>query len=64
MAIYYSDAYIQLKIYCTCSVKPVESATGSLTICYTSFRAIHFPYFLPYSFPVLHVIESYVEADI
>jgi hypothetical protein len=28
------------------------------------FGTINFPFFLPYSFPVLHVIELYVEAHV
>jgi hypothetical protein len=35
----------------------VENSTGCLIICYISFRTVNFPCFLPYSFPVLHVIE-------
>jgi hypothetical protein len=37
-------------------VTAVENSTGSLIIYYINFRAINFPCFLPYSFPVLHVI--------
>jgi hypothetical protein len=32
-------------------------------ICYISFRTINFPCFVLYSYPDLHVIEWYVEAD-
>jgi hypothetical protein len=42
----------------------VENLTGSPSICYASFRTINFPCFFPYSFPALHVIEWYVEAEI
>jgi hypothetical protein len=31
---------------------------------YIRLYTINFPYFLPYSFQILHVIEQYVEADI
>jgi hypothetical protein len=33
----------------------VKDSTGSLIICYTSFRTINFPCFLPQSFTTLHV---------
>jgi hypothetical protein len=53
-----------LKILLHECVTPVDNSTGSLTICYISFRTINFPCFLQYSFPVLHVIEWFVEADV
>jgi hypothetical protein len=46
------------------SVKPTENSKESLVIYYTSFRTINLTCFSPYSFPVLHVIEWYVEADV
>jgi hypothetical protein len=36
---------------------PVNNSTGILIICYISFRTINFSFILPYSFPVLRVIE-------
>jgi hypothetical protein len=35
-----------------------------LIIAYISFRFSNFPFFLSYSFSVLHVIEWYVEVDL
>jgi hypothetical protein len=54
---------------CECFIKgshvtPVDMSMGNLMICYVRFRIINFPFFLPYSFPNLHVIERYFEADI
>jgi hypothetical protein len=46
------------------SLKPAENLTVSLIIHYVNFCAINFPCFLLYSFPNLHVIESYVETDV
>jgi hypothetical protein len=40
---------------------PVEISTESY---YVSFHTINFPCFLPYFFPVLHVMEWYVKADV
>jgi hypothetical protein len=46
------------------SAMPVDKSTGNVIICYISFRTMNFLCFLPYSFPVLHVIEFYVEDDV
>jgi hypothetical protein len=43
---------------------PLEDSAISPIICYRSFRTLSFPYFLPYYFTVLHVIELFVEADV
>lgn len=40
------------------TVRPVDNSVRTLIVCYISFPAINFPYFLPYSFPVLRVIEN------
>jgi hypothetical protein len=39
------------------SVTPGEKITGSLVICYISYRTINLSRFFPYPFPVLHVID-------
>jgi hypothetical protein len=44
------------------SVSHPDSSTGSLNICYRSFRTINFS-FLPYSVPVIHIIEWHIKAD-
>jgi hypothetical protein len=44
------------------SVMNITNVTG-LIICYSSFRNINFPCFILDFFPVLHVIEYYVEAS-
>jgi hypothetical protein len=35
----------------------VENSVGMFVVCYRSFPAINFPFFLPYFFPALHVFE-------
>jgi hypothetical protein len=60
----YLNAWKLSKTYCVItSVTPAENSTG-IIICYTCFRTINFPSFLPYCFPVLNVIERYVEANV
>jgi hypothetical protein len=53
-----------IKKFLAISLTPVTNSTGSLIIPYISFRTVNFPCFLPYSIPVLHVIEWSVEAGI
>jgi hypothetical protein len=55
---------VSMEVLHKSSVKPVENSVGSLIICYISFGTINFPYFLPFSFPVLHVIEWCIWANI
>jgi hypothetical protein len=46
------------------SLTHVDTSTGSLNICYITFRTYSIPYDLQYSVSVLPVIELVVDADI
>jgi hypothetical protein len=40
-----------------CEITPIENSVGSVIICYITFHALNFSRFLPYSFPLLYVME-------
>lgn len=45
-------------------LKPTKTSTEIPITRYINFLSINFPFFLPCSFPVLLIIERYIEADV
>jgi hypothetical protein len=56
--------YLYLFVSLITSVAATDNSTGRVIICYIIQRIIIFPCSLPYFFPVIHIIESYFEADV
>jgi hypothetical protein len=56
--------FVCLFIFSFTGITSIEIRTGNKVICYITFRGVNFSRFLPYSFPLLHVTEWYVEANI
>jgi hypothetical protein len=53
----WASSFVLLNI----SLIPVENSNES---CYVNVRTVNFPWFPPYSLPVLHVIEWSAEVDV